>query len=145
MEKEKKAEFITEDIKNALREAFKELKDVVRIEVYTKDGINDTFNELAVALTSAMPEISDKIKVSYHQIGDESSRERNVHRSPTILIAPDKYNMRYTGSPVGEEGRSFVMGIIMASTGKTLLTDDSRKRLARLQDKRHIRVFVSPT
>ena len=145
MPEKKKTEFITEDIKEALKEAFRELRDVVNIEVFTKDGMNDMFNELAVTLTRTMSEISDKVKATFHSIGDEQSRKRNVHRSPSILIEPERYNIRYTGSPAGEEGRSFVMAIIMASTGKTLLTDDSKKRLNRLKDKRHVRVFVSPT
>lgn len=141
----KHKELITEEIKSALKDAFKELKDTVLIEVYTKDGVNDLFNELAVNLTKIMPELSGKIKVNYYNIGDEISQKKDIQRSPTILIAPDKYNIRYTGAPVGEEGRSFVMAIIMASTGQTLFSDDSRKRLARLKDKRHVRVFVSPT
>lgn len=147
MQKEghKHKELITEEIKNILKDAFKELKDPVLIEVYTKNGVNDLFNELAVNLTKIMPDLSDKIKVNYYKIGDETSKKKEINRSPTILIAPDKYNIRYTGAPVGEEGRSFVMAIIMASTGHTLFSDDSRKRLGRLKDKRNVRVFVSPT
>jgi len=53
--------------------------------------------------------------------------------------------MRYTGSPLGEEGRSLIVGILMASTGRTIYTEPSIKRLAGLQDKRHIQVYVSPT
>ncbi len=138
-------ELVTEDVKKVLRDAFRELRDVVFIEVYTKVGVNDMFNDIAVDLMKTMSELSDRIKVSFYKIGDENSKKRNVLRSPTVLIAPDKYDIRYTGAPVGEEGRSIVMTIIMASTGQTLLSDDSRKRLNRLEEKRHIRVFVSPT
>ncbi|MBI4689934.1 MAG: thioredoxin-disulfide reductase [Nitrospirae bacterium] len=138
-------ELITEDIREILREAFKQLDDVVAIEVYTKIGMNDMFNDIAVDLFRTMSELTDKIKVSFYKIGDENSRKHNVLRSPTIIIAPDKYDIRYTGAPVGEEGRSIVMSIIMASTSQTLLADDSKKRLERLKEKRHVRVFVSPT
>ncbi len=145
MEKKKKKEIITEEIKQALRDAFKELKENVIVEVYTKTGANDIFNDFAADLLKTMEELTDKIKLSFYTIGDENSRKRNVQRSPTILIAPDKYDIRYTGAPAGEEGRSLVMSIIMASTGRTILTDDARKRLDRLKDKRHVRIFVSPT
>jgi len=138
-------ELITEDIKEVLREAFKELTDDVNIEVYTKIGVNDTFNDLAVDMMKAMSELSDRIKVSFYRIGDENSKKLDIYRSPTIFVAPDEYNIRYTGAPLGEEGRSIVLSIIMASTGKTLISDDSRQRLRRLNESRHVRVFVSPT
>ncbi|MDI6745416.1 MAG: FAD-dependent oxidoreductase [Thermodesulfovibrionales bacterium] len=138
-------ELITEDIKTALREAFKELKDDVLIEVYTKIGVNDMFNDLAGDLIEAMADASDKIKIKLYKLGDENAEKRDIRRSPTILIAPDKYSIRYTGAPLGEEGRSLVLSIIMASTGQTLVSPDTKKRFQRLKEKRHVRVFVSPT
>jgi thioredoxin reductase (NADPH) len=138
-------EIITEDIRKILKDTFKDLTGEVRVEVYTKEGENDTFNNIAVGIIEAMSEASGRIKSYFYKIGDEHSGKRNVLRSPTILIAPDKYNIRYTGAPVGEEGRSLIMSVLMASTGRTILSDDSRKRLERLQGKRHVRVFASPT
>jgi len=138
-------ELITEDIKTILKETFRELKDEVSIEVFTQKGINDDFNEIATGLIRSMSELTDKVKPYFYSIGDEMSKSRGVSRSPTILIAPDKYAVRYTGAPVGEEGSSFIMTLLMMSTGKTLISDDSRQRLKRLKEKRHVRVFVSPT
>ncbi len=138
-------EAITEDIKKILRETFKALKEEVMVEVYTKSGVNDTFNGIATGLVKAIAEVADKIRPHYFTIGDEYSRKRDVRRSPTVLIEPDKYNIRYTGAPVGEEGRSFIMALLMASTGKTFISEDSVRRLKRLKEERHVRVFVSPT
>ena len=142
---EKKSEIITEDVRKVLQDAFRQLSDTVAIEVYTQKGANDMFNDFTVDLIKAMSELTDKIKVTYYKIGDEQSKKRNVFRSPTVLIAPDKYSICYTGAPAGEEGRSIVMAIIMVSTGQTLLSDDAKKRLNKLTEKRHIKVFVSPT
>jgi thioredoxin reductase (NADPH) len=138
-------ELLTEDVKAILRESFRELKDEVSIEVFTQKGTNDDFNEIAAGLVRVISELTDKIKPRFYRIGDETSRRRGVFRSPTILMAPDKYSIRYTGAPLGEEGRSFIMALLMVSTGKTFITDDSRQRLKRLREKRHVRVFVSPT
>jgi thioredoxin reductase (NADPH) len=138
-------EVITEDVKKILRDTFKELKDDVLIEVYTREGVNDDFSVIAVDLVRAIAELTDKIKAHFYLIGDEISKNRKVFRSPTVLIAPDRYAIRYTGAPVGEEGRSFIMSLLMASAGKTFISDDSRQRLKRLTDKRNVRVFVSPT
>jgi thioredoxin reductase (NADPH) len=138
-------ELITEDVKISLKETFKQLKDTVLIEVYTKEGSNDAFNEAAISLLKIMPELTDKIKVSFYKLTDENAKKRGIDRSPTILIAPDKYNIRYTGAPAGEEAGSFVIALIMASTGRIFISGDSRKRLERLKEKRQVRIFVSPT
>ena len=140
-------ELIPEDIKQTIKETFLEtLKDDVVLEVYTGDGKNDKYNEAVVSLVKTLAELSAKLKVSFHTIGDEQSVKRNVTRSPSVLIAPDAYRIRYTGAPLGEEGRSFLTAIVMASTGKPLLSGPSIQKIAeQLHEKRDIQVFVSPT
>ena len=68
-----------------------------------------------------------------------------MHRSPTVLVAPDKYNLRYTGAPLGEEGRSLLVAILMASTGQEHPDGAVVKKIAGLKEKRDIQVFVTPT
>ncbi len=140
-------EIIPDDIKQTIKETFQEtLKEDVAIEVFTESGKNDEFNEAALALLKALAPLSEKLKVTFHTIGDERSVKRNVTRSPSILIAPDKYRIRFTGAPVGEEGRSFFTAIMMASTGKPLLSQPAITQITeQLHEKRDIQVFVSPT
>jgi thioredoxin reductase (NADPH) len=140
-------ELIPDDVKQAIRKTFEDaLKEDVAIEVFTERGQNDQFNETAVALLKALAPLSERLKVTFHTIGDEQSVKRGVTRSPSILIAPDKYRIRFTGAPMGEEGQSFLTAIIMASTGKSILSDPSIKQIAeQLHEKRDIQVFVSPT
>ena len=140
-------ELIPEDIKQTIKQTFLEtLKEDVVLEVYTRDGKNDKYNEAVVSLVKTLAELSAKLKVSFHTIGDEQSVKRNVTRSPSVLIAPDAYRIRYTGAPLGEEGRSFLTAIVMASTGKPLLSGPSiQKIVEQLHEKRDIQVFVSPT
>ncbi len=139
-------ETLPDDVKKVIQETFfKELKEDVSVEVYTKPGVNDQFNEAAVSLVKALSVLSDKLKVSFHKVGEGLAIKRNVQRSPTVLIAPDKYRIRYTGAPLGEEGRSLLLAILMASTGKSVLTPPSIERVAGLKEKRDIQVFVSPT
>jgi thioredoxin reductase (NADPH) len=136
---------MTEDIKKILRDTFKQLKDDVIIEVFTEKGVNEASSEATVSLVKALSEISPKIKPSYHDVGDDFSRMLGVTRSPSVLLAPDKYAIRYTGSPLGEEGRSFIVAIIMVSTAGVVLNEESLKRLTDLKEKRAIQIFVSPT
>ncbi len=138
-------EEITEDVRAVLKDTFKALQDDVPIEVFTQKGINDTFNDALVTLVETLREISPKIKPSFHQIGDSQSGKRDVKRSPTLLVAPDKYRIRFTGSPLGEEGRSLILAIVMASTRAVTLTEESLGKLLTLDAKREIQVFVSPT
>ncbi len=139
-------EQLPDDVKKVIKETFfKELKEDVAVEVYTKPGVNDQFNDAAVSLIKALSALSDKLKVSFYTVNDEQSVKRNVHRSPTVLIAPDKYRLRYTGAPLGEEGRSLLVAILMASTGQSVLTAPTMEKIAGLKEKRDIQVFISPT
>jgi len=136
-------EEVLKNIKEALQQG---LKEPVSLEVFTQKGKNDQFNEAAIDFVKMLAELSDKVQVTFHTVGDEQSLKRNVTRSPTILMQPDKYRLRYTGAPIGEEGRSFLVALMMASTGKTLFTEAARAMiLEQLRDKRDIQVFVSPT
>ncbi len=137
---------LPDEVKKVIQETFfKELKENVVIEVYVKPGVNDQFSEAAVSLIKALSVLSDKLKVSFYKVGSEQSIKRNVHRAPTVLVAPDIYQLRYTGAPLGEESRSLLLAIMMASTGKSVLTAQAMERIAGLKEKRDIQVFVSPT
>lgn len=139
-------ELISEEVKKTIKETFFDnMRDEVAIEVFTLAGMNDQYNDAVVQLIKSLAGITNKLKVSFHTVGDPQSLKRNVTRSPTLLIAPDKYGLRFTGAPVGEEGRSLLLAIMMASTGKSALSAEGLQKIADLREKRHIQVFVSPT
>ena len=134
---------LPDDSKEVLRERFKQLKEKVVLEVFTKDGLNDEFNLLTTRFTQEIGKISDKIIVQFHKIGDDSSKKHSVSRSPTILLHPDKYNIRFIGAPFGNEGISFIEAILMISQRNSFLLKESKEILAQLKEKRQIRVFVT--
>ena len=141
-------EIITPEVAKALKEAFKELKDEVTLHVFTRRGSNDQFNALVTGLVKGVAAADRRIKAYFHDIGDErdlASKRYGIERSPTLLISPERYQIRYTGAPAGEEGRSFIAAILMASTGKGFLSPESARRLAALDSKRNVKIFVSPT
>ncbi|MEK6745309.1 MAG: FAD-dependent oxidoreductase [Nitrospirota bacterium] len=139
-------ELIPEDVKQTIKEmVFDKFKDDVSVEVFTLAGINDKFNDFTISLVRSLAGLSDRLKVTYHTIGDAQSMKRKVTRTPTVLIAPDRYRIRFTGAPMGEEGRSMLAALQMASSGTTMLSEDSRIRLSELHEKRDIQVFISPT
>ncbi len=136
--------FLPEDTRKALLERFKKLKDPVQLEVFIRTAENDPYNTLSVVFCSDLSRLSEKIKSTINVIGEEKSKKYNVERSPSILFNPDEYNIRYTGAPVGEEGRSFIETIMMVSNHNSGLRDKSKKALKELQEKRHVMVFVTP-
>lgn len=132
-------------MKKLLADTFSRLGEDVTLMVFTKKGMNDQLNEFTAGFISDLASIHKNMGAEFHEIGDEASRKYRIDRSPTVLISPGRYSIRYTGAPVGEEGRSLIFSILMVSTGETILSEESRKRLERLKEKRHVRVFVSPT
>ena len=136
---------LTDQLKDEVKKGFKQLKDDVVLAVFTKKGVNDSYNEMLTALIKEIAEVDGRVKPEFHKVGDAESEKFGVTRSPTLLVSPDRYNIRFTGAPLGEEGRTLIMSIIMASTGRGAISEDSRERLGRLKDKRHVRIFTSPT
>jgi thioredoxin reductase (NADPH) len=142
---QKKKELISENSRKILKEDFSQLKEPVNIIVFYDDKENKPFNEFSRELLKELSEISDKIRPTFEQIGGELSGKYNVSRTPTLLIEPEKYRIRITGAPAGEETRTLMISLLMASTGGTIFSDGGRKRLTELTEPRDIKVFVSPT
>ena len=70
-------ELVPDDVKQAIKKTFEDtLKENVAIEVFTGSGTNDQFNETAVALLKALAPLSEKLKVTFHTLGDEQSVKR---------------------------------------------------------------------
>jgi len=137
--------FIPKDARDMLIERFKELKEKVTLEVFTTQGENDPYNELAVKFTTDLGKLTDKIDVTLNSIGDEKSKHYNVTRSPTLLINPEQYKIRYTGAPAGEEGQSFIETIMSVAQRESGLSKASKDILSKLREKRHVQIFVTPT
>ncbi len=136
---------IQEDLAERLKKAFEGLTGEVRLEVYTGRGQNEEFARFTRDFAAELAALSPRIKAAFFDLDGPEARERQVERAPTLLIAPDRYRLRYTGAPAGEEARSFLEAIFMASAGRSRLSDSARRRLAELEGRRRLKVFVSPT
>ncbi len=128
-----------------LKTSFEQLDSEVTVSVFTKKGENDQYNELTRQLITEIAEVDGRIKPEFHEVGGAESERFGVHSSPTLLICPDKYRIMLRGAPLGEEGRTLVMALIMASNGRGAIREPSVKKLQKLEDRRLVKVFVSPT
>lgn len=136
---------LNEEVRADLRHSMEHLGGDVRVAIFTGDGSNEEYNKLGVQLLNEFAEVDPRIKPTFHKLGDSESVKYKIERSPTLLVQPDKFNVRFMGIPLGEEGRTFVMSLILATTNKRTLSEESRQRLTELNEKRHVRVYVSPT
>ncbi len=135
---------IPEDSLPELTKFFEAMKETVPLVVFTDPKANVPFNEFMVQFATELAELTPKITTEVHPVDSDKARELGVDFSPTLLIAPEKYHIRYLGAPLGEEARTFVETIMRVSLGQSGLSQISRQLLQELEEKRHVRVFVNP-
>jgi len=133
------------DTKQLLEKIFSALKKPVHVFLFTQRGKNDTFNDLAQQVLGWFDNITDKIAIESLPLSHKLAKKWKVHHSPTIVFEPDLYNIHWLGAPYGEEGRTFVELMILLGIGKSNLSEDSQNILKKIEESRHIKVFVSPT
>ncbi|MBI5633045.1 MAG: thioredoxin-disulfide reductase [Nitrospirae bacterium] len=141
----KKDKFIPEGSKKLLQKELDHMEKPVTVVAVLSDDQNKPFNEFCRKLLEELASLSDKIRPVFVKPDSDLAKKYHVTRTPTILIEPERYAIRLTGAPAGEEARTFLIALLMASTGKTVLSDASKKRLSELKENRNIKVFVSPT
>ena len=144
--KEKKDEWLLdEESRRHLGKVFKEHLDAeVRVLLFTAKGENEPYAEYSRNLLRDVHRIDPKIGFEEFALDSETAEKYGVDRSPTLLIQPETYAIRFTGAPVGEEAQSFIQTLLLVSSGDSGLADVSREMLKALEEDRHIRVFVNP-
>ena len=143
--KPKKDAFISEDTKKLVSQEMAQLQAPVTVVAILSEEQNKPFNEFCRKLLTELSALSDKIRPVWETPGSAAVKQYGITRTPTLLVAPERYAITFTGAPAGEEARTFLLALLMASTGRTVLSEQSRTRLAALKDKRNVKVFVSPT
>jgi len=133
------------DVENNLRMAFDQLPNKVRIMLFTEKGRNDVVNQAARELLKAFATISKKVELSEFDLDGAEAKKRNVTSSPTLIFEPDRYSIRYLGAPFGEEGRTLVGMILLLGFRTSNLSEQALKVMSKIDLRRDIKVFVSPT
>jgi thioredoxin reductase (NADPH) len=117
----------------------------VTIHLFTTKGRNDAFNDAARNVISVFSQLSNKVKFEEHGLDDELARKWNIQRSPTILLEPEHYRIRWLGAPAGQEAQAFLQAILLIGNRKGALSDQSLKVMKMLDAPRDVKVFVSVT
>ena len=130
---------------NQLKETFEQLPNDIPLLLFTAKGHEDAFTQANRQVIRAFREISDKIAMREYDLDHELAQKYNVTSSPTLLIAPERYSIRWLGAPMGEEARTLLETLILVGLGQSNLSDQSLNVVKRIDSPRNIKVFVSPT
>lgn len=128
-----------------VKNLFKNITNDISLVLFTAPGINEAFNDANRQLIRGFREFTPRIELREFDIGHKEAKKRNIEYTPTLLINPDQYNIRWYGGPMGEEAKTFAEAIMMAGYGDAGLGNEGKKVLERIKGTRDIKVFVSPT
>ncbi len=128
-----------------LKQTFEKLPNDIPIYMFVERGRDDIFSQTNRQIVRAFRELTSKITFREHHLDHELARKWNVDRSPSLLIAPERVNIRWIGAPLGEEGRIFLETLIFVGLGKSNLNDQTLKVLKKIDTPRRVKVFVSAT
>ncbi len=119
------------------------IKTEIPIVLYAQPGQNDVFTDVARQAIRFFRQLTDKIILREFNLYHESAKKLNVEHSPTLVFNPDRYNIRWLGAPLGEEGRIFLEALILIGLQKSNLNQQSLQVIHRIDSPRNIKVFVS--
>ena len=128
-----------------LKATFEQLPNDIDLYLFTAKGHEDVFTHANRQVIRAFRELSPKITLKEYDLSHELAQKYNITSSPTLLIAPDRYSIRWLGAPMGEEARTFLEILILVGLGKSNLSDQSLNVTNRIDSSRNIKMFVSPT
>jgi thioredoxin reductase (NADPH) len=128
-----------------LKATFEKLPNAIELFLFTAKGHEDAFTHANRQVIRAFRELSAKISLREHDLDHELARKWNVTSSPTLVIAPDQYAIRWLGAPMGEEARTFLEILILVGLGQSQLSDQSVNVIKKIDSPRNVKVFVSPT
>jgi thioredoxin reductase (NADPH) len=119
------------------------LEREIPIFLFTQGGKNEVFNDAARQALRFFRQVTDKIVLKEFDLSHETAREMGIDHSPTLVFDPDRYNVRWLGAPLGEEGRIFLEVLLRIGTGKSDLNEAAMGVLKKIDQPRNLKVFVS--
>lgn len=128
-----------------LRAAFSQMPNDIPIYMFVNREKDDIFAQTNRQIVKIFRELTQKITFREYPLDHDLARKWNVIHSPTLLIAPERYAIRWLGAPMGEEGRIFLETMMMVGMGQSHLNDESKNVLKKIDSPRDVKVFVSPT
>lgn len=134
-----------EAILRQLRETFEKLPNTIDLYMFTDRGVDNVFSQGIRQVVRSFRELTDKITFREYYLDHELAKKWGVEYSPTLLISPDQFSIRWLGAPLGEEARIFMETLILVGLGRSDLSEQSQGVMEKIDQPRTIKVFVSPS
>lgn len=133
-----------EHIRNQLAE---NLEGPVRVVMFTQE-LECQFCAQTKLLITELAGLNDKIQAEVHDfVADaELANQYGVDKVPAIVVLGEKdYGIRFYGLPYGYEFQTLMSALVVASKGKTDLSEQTKAQLRSVRVPVHIQVFVTLT
>ena len=128
-----------------LRQTFSKLPNEIPLVLFSDRNKDDVFVQATRQVIRAFRELTPRITLKEYDLHHDLAAKWHVESSPTLLLDPDRYQIRWLGAPMGEEGRSFLEAMMLLGMGRSDLSDQSRQVIEQLDQPRTIKIFVSPS
>jgi thioredoxin reductase (NADPH) len=134
-----------EAMKQQLGNMFEQLSHDIPLMLFAAKGEDDVFVQATRETVRTFRSITDRIQFREYDLDHEMAVRYKVDSAPTLLVAPDRYDIRWMGAPLGEEVKTFFETLLLVGNGKSSLGDQAVKVLGKIDEPRHVKVFVSAT
>ena len=139
---------LTDEVTTELRQAFAELVNPVRLEVFSQ-ALAEPLSEEVRRLVEELAALDARLVAASRNFVLDQQRvsELGIERIPAIAVLgeTEDYGVRFYGLPTGYEFGSLVQAIVDVSRGTALLSEETRAGLAALDRDLRLRVFSTPT
>ena len=140
-------EILKEKDKNKLTELFKQIKNNVKILMFTQE-MECQHCLMTRNLLDEVSALSEKILLEVRDfVSDaELAKKYRVDKIPAIVLLGDKdYGIRFYGSPVGYEFNTLIEDILNVGKREHGLSKEVMSELAKIDRPVHMQVFISPS
>jgi len=132
-----------EQVQREIGELFQAIHVEIPVFLFAQPGKNDVFSDAARQALRFFRQVTDKVVLREYDLSHETAQKLEVKHSPTLIFDPDRYKIRWLGAPLGEEGRIFLEALILIGSQKSNLNEQSLQVIKKIDQQRHIKVFVS--
>jgi thioredoxin reductase (NADPH) len=128
-----------------LRATFEKMPNDIPLLLFVEKGRDDVFAQASRQVIRAFRELSDRVTLREYDLSHDLAQRYKITSSPTILIDPERFSIRWLGAPMGEEARTFLEALLLVGFGASQLSEASSGVLKKLDAPRLVKIFVSPS
>jgi glutaredoxin-like protein len=138
---------LPDDVKGQVVEAFASIKTPVKLINFTQT-LECAYCRETRELLQEIAELSDQVSVEVHNFvtDPEKVKAYAIDKIPaTVILGKEDYGIRFYGLMAGYEFTSLVYAIRLVGGLGSQLDEETRQKVAAIDELVHLQVFVTPT